>query len=194
MQLATVRREKTAYLGQVTELRPYLQEATIDVMKARGTPRLVLSDTERSILATLSKMLPTAAASYEQVLRDIADGKRVSWRGPGSELREVLREVMEHLAPDDQVMAAHGFKFERGMTRPTQKQKVRFILKARRSTGAAVETAETSLETFENGIATLARNTYTRGSVSTHALTDATEIRRLKGYVDALLGDLLIAN
>jgi hypothetical protein len=30
--------------------------------------------------------------------------------------------------------------------------------------------------------------------VSTHALTDATEIRRLKGYVDALLGDLLIAN
>jgi hypothetical protein len=36
---------------------------------------------------------------------------------------------------------------------------------------------------------------YERGSASTHAATDATEIKRLKGYVDALLVDLLeVAN
>lgn len=82
LQLSGEPREKGAYLGQVKELRPYLQEAMIDVMKARGVRRLVLSDTERGILTTLEKMLPTTASSYEQVLQDIAAGKRVSWRGP----------------------------------------------------------------------------------------------------------------
>ncbi len=188
LQLSSEPREKSAYLGQVKELRPYLQEAMIDVMKARGVRRLVLSDTERGILTTLEKMLPTTASSYEQVLQDIAAGKRVSWRGTGSELREVLREVMDHLAPDGDVMAAQGFKLELDLKRPTQRQKVRFILKARRR---AVGVAEASVDAFEEGIAKLARSTYERGSATTHATTDATEIRRLKNYVDALLVELL---
>lgn len=128
------------------------------------------------------------AASYEQVLQDIATGKRVSWRGTGTELREVLREVMDHLAPDGDVMAASGFKLEGDLKRPTQKQKVRFILKARKR---AVGVAEASIETVEAGIATLARSTYQRGSVTTHASTDAAEVRKLKNYVDALLVELL---
>src|SRR5689334_17949261 len=61
LQLATGAREKDAYLGQIAELRPYLLEATVDLMKARGAPRLILSETERSILETLAKMLPVAA-------------------------------------------------------------------------------------------------------------------------------------
>ena len=80
LQLATTAREKDAYHGQIGELRPYLLEATIDFMKARGSRRLVLSETERGILETLTKMLPVAAASYEQALIDISQGKRVSWR------------------------------------------------------------------------------------------------------------------
>src|SRR5215510_13790648 len=71
LQLATAAREKQAYLGQIAEVRPYLLEATIDLMKARGSPRLVLSQTERAILDTLGKMLPRTAASYEQALLDI---------------------------------------------------------------------------------------------------------------------------
>jgi len=188
LQLSTEQREKRAYLGQVKELRPYLQEAMIDVMKARGVRRLVLSDTERGILTTLEKMLPTSASSYEQVLQDIAAGKRISWRGTGSELREVLREVMDHLAPDGDVMAAPGFKLEDDLKRPTQKQKVRFILKARKR---AVGVAEDSVGTVEEGVARLARSTYQRGSATTHASTDAAEIRKLKNYVDALLVELL---
>jgi hypothetical protein len=64
LQLATAAREKNVYLGQINELRPYLMEATITLMKARGASRLVLSEMERGILATLAKMLPAAAASY----------------------------------------------------------------------------------------------------------------------------------
>ena len=149
----------------------------IDVMKARGVRRLLLSGAERGILTTLDRMLPSTAVSYEQVLQDIASGKRVSWRGTGSELREVLREVMDHLAPDAEVMAAPNFRFEGDLKRPTQKQKVRFILKARRR---AVGVAEASVETVEEGIVSLARSAYQRGSATTHASTDATEVKRLK--------------
>jgi hypothetical protein len=198
LTLSTGPREQSAYLGQLNELRPYLAEALIDLMRARGAPRLVLSTTERGILDTLTKLLPTTAASYEQVMRDSQGGKRISWRGTGAELREILREVIDHLAPDDQVLQAPGFKLEADRKGPTQKQKVRFIFRARKGKGkksAAETVAEETLGTFEEGIASLARPTYERGSASTHAATDATEIKRLKGYVDALLVDLLeVAN
>ena len=191
LQLATAAREKDAYFGQIAELRPYLFEATIDSMKARGTPRLVLSETERSILETLAKMLPIAAASYEQALIDISKGERVSWRGSAAELRESLRGTIDHLAPDDKVMAVSGFQLEKGQTLPTQKQKVRFILRARKSNSTSVAVAEGSLSTVDESVAALARSTYTRGSASTHAMTDGSEIRKLKHYVDALLAELL---
>lgn len=51
--------------------------------------------------------------------------------------------------------------------------------------------AEGSLATVEEAIATLARSTYQRSSVSTHTSSNIAEIRNLKRYVDALLGDLL---
>lgn len=191
LRLATASREKDAYIGQLNELRPLLLEAMVDLMKARGAARLVLSDTERSILDTLGSMLPISAASYEQALRDLSHGGRVSWRGTATELREVLREVIDQLAPDDKVMGAPGFQLQAGLTKPTQKQKVRFILRARRSSSSAVAVAEASLETVDEAVATLARSTYQRGSVSTHARTTDNEIRNLKRYVDAILGEIL---
>jgi hypothetical protein len=191
LQLGAGQSEKQAYLAHVSELRPRLLEATVDLMKSRGTPRLVLSDTERSILETLAALLPSTAASYEQAMRDISQGKRVSWRGTANELREVLRDVIDHLAPDDKVVAVAGFQLEQGQTRPTQKQKVRFVLRARRSAGAAMSGAASSLNIIDEAVAGLARSTYNRGSASTHTATSSKEIRNLKRYVDALLAELL---
>jgi hypothetical protein len=191
LELSGAFREKQAYMGHINELRPYLLEATIDVMKSRGTARLVLSDTERAILDTLAAMLPASAASYEQALRDVSQGARVSWRGTAVELRETLREVMDHLAPDEKVVGAPVFQPEPGQTKPTQKQKVRFIFRARRSSSAAVTVAEASLETVDEAVAGLARSTYQRGSVAAHVGTSSKEIRNLKRYVDALLAELL---
>jgi hypothetical protein len=191
LQLAMGTREKQAYVGQLNELRPYLLEATVDVMKSRGTAQLVLSGTERSILDTLVALLPSCAASYEQALRDIAQGGRISWRGTATELREALRGVIDHLAPDDKVAAAPGFQLEAEQSRPTQKQKVRYILKARRSGSPAVTVAEASLDTIDEAVATLARSTYQRGSVSTHIGSTSKEIKSLKRYVDALLAELM---
>ncbi len=191
LQLAEAQREKQAYIGQLNELRPYLREASVDLMKAKGTPRVVLSATEQNILDTLAAMIPGGAASYEQVLRDLAHGGRVSWRGTAAELREVLRDVIDQLAPDDKVMGAQGFQLVDEQTRPTQKQKVRFILRARRTGSAGVGTAEGSLDAIDEAVATLARSTYQRGAVSTHVATTGKEVRSLKRYVDALLAELL---
>jgi hypothetical protein len=191
LQHATGRCLRKAYFAKVKEIRTYTLEATIALMKNVGDGRLVLSQTEREILNTLAVMLPAAAGSYEQALRDIAQGARISWRGTGAELRECLREVIDHLAPDDKVMTTQGFKLEDNQNRPTQRQKVRYILKARRSPSAAVEVAEGSLGTVDQAIATLARSTYTRGAVSTHVGGAITEIKKFKRYVDALLGELL---
>ena len=191
IQLPNAVREKTAYVGQLNELKQHLEDATIAVMLSRGTPTLVLSQTEKGILTTLDKMLPNSARSYEQVLRDISHGSRVSWRGTAAELREVLREVMDHLAPDDKVMAAPGFQLEGDLRRPTQMQKIRFILKARNARSGATATATAALQTVEETIATLARSTYQRGSGVAHSSADGSEVRKFKGYVDALLAELL---
>lgn len=191
LQLASGTREKQAYAGQLNELRPYLLEATVDLMKSKGATRLVLSETEKSILETLAALLPACAESYEQALRDITQGARISWRGTATELREALRGVIDHLAPDDKVADPAGFQLEPGQMRPTQKQKVRYILKARRSGSSVLAVAEASLATVDEAVAALARSTYQRGSVSTHAGSTTKEIKSLKRYVDALLAELL---
>jgi hypothetical protein len=191
LSFTSTRHERGAYRGQLNELRPYLLEAQIDLMKAKAAPELVLSETERAIMETLRRMLPLAAASYEQVLRDIHESDRVSWRGTAAELREVLREVIDTLAPDGKVVEAPGFSLEQGRTFPTQKQKVKYILKARRSGSATLDVAQQSLEAADAAIADLARSTYNRGSASTHSPTDGVEVRRIKRYVDALLAELL---
>src|SRR5580700_4237200 len=89
-----------------------------------------LTATETAILKTLDQVVPTTALSYQQLLQDLNDSARVSYRGTASELREVLRELLDHLAPDAEVMKT-GIKLEQGQTKPTMKQKTVFILKAR---------------------------------------------------------------
>ena len=101
-------------------------------MMARGTARLVLSQTSVAFWNTLKRMLPSTWKNLRKSVARRYRGKArvVAWDGEG-ELREVLRETVDHLAPDDKVMAAPGFQLEPGLKRPTQKQKVRFIVKAR---------------------------------------------------------------
>ena len=70
-------------------------------------------------------------------------------------------------------------------------RELRFILKARKGRKTGGSTVEESLTTFEEGIASLARSAYQRGSASAHTATDGSEIKKLKGYVDALLVELL---
>ena len=150
-----------------------------------------IGNIEGAILKTLEPMLPDAAKSYQQVLMDLQDKGRRSNRGTAAELREVVRELLDHLAPDAEVMKAPGFKLEPGLSSPTMKQQVRFILRARKATDPARETAENSVQHLDENIAALGRSVYTRGSVDVHTGRSREEILNFKMYADAVLGELL---
>jgi len=154
---------------------------------AAATP----SGIESAILGTLERMVPTAGASYRQALHDLEQQGRGSYRGTAAELREVVREVLDHLAPDEAVMAASGFKLEEGLKGPSMKQKVRFILKARRVPEAGMRPAEDSVRHLDESIPSLGRSVYNRASMDAHTARSKEEVLNLKLYADAVLGELL---
>jgi DNA-binding XRE family transcriptional regulator len=161
------------------------QKATILPQKVSRTA------IEHEILKTLQQIAPTAALSYDQASRDIADTGRVSFRGTANELREALRELLDHLAPDAEVESQTGFKHEKGQTKPTMKQKVRFILRARGLPTTAIQAPEGAVVLIDEMIGKLTRSTYNRSSISAHVPTARSEVRQMKMYVDSVLAELL---
>jgi hypothetical protein len=152
---------------------------------------VVASPTERLIIETLSRLVPAAAVSYEQCLLDLSQGQRLSYRGVAHELREVLRETLNYLAPDSVVMAEPGFRLELEMTRPTQKQKALYVLRKRKLSREAMSAPELTVSMVEELGASITRTAYTRGAKDSHTVSSAPEVRQLKMYIDAVLGELL---
>ncbi len=169
------------------------QEREVKLGDAAAAPHvdIVTAGMETQILATLRRLLPSAALSYEQALRDLRGAPRLSYRGTAVELRETLREVLDHLAPDADVIRSPGFKLEKDAARPTMKQKAHFILKARGAASGAISTPKDAIQRVEDASASLARSVYTRGSVSTHVATTREEVLTMKPYVDGVLAELL---
>ena len=143
------------------------------------------------IITTLRALVPSAALSYEQALLDLASPERLSWRGPATDLREALRETLDHLAPDSEVKAAPGYKDEPDARGPTMKQKVRFILKNRETSKALAATTEDATKSVDEAIGTFVRSVYTRSSVSTHTPTNKDEVSRVLDLVRVVLRELL---
>jgi hypothetical protein len=87
-------------------------------------------------------------------------------------------------------MAADGFKLESGRTKPTQKQKARFIMRSRLG-DTAREPPEATLDLIEEHVARLTRGVYGRSSASSHVEVERGEVQQIKMYVDPLLAELL---
>ncbi len=143
------------------------------------------------IMETLEQIVPSAALSYKQALQDLQADERFSWRGPATDLREALRETLDYLAPDSDVIAMPGYKQSPDTTGPTMKQKVRFILKSRDITRALSAPAETATESIETAVGSFVRSVYTRSNVSTHTPTDKAEVVRIRDFVRVVLCELL---
>lgn len=150
-----------------------------------------LDGKETRIASTLYLLVPSAGISYEQACLDLRDRNRKSFRGAAAELREALRESLDHLAPDKDVVAKDGFKLEKGQTTPTMKQKVRYILKSRGVNKIVSEAPENAVQIIEERVGALARSVYNRSSVSTHVGTSKEEVQQIKAYIDVVLGELL---
>jgi hypothetical protein len=120
----------------------------------------------------------------------MADPRRVSFRGPAHELRESLREVLDHFAPAPDMDKA-GVKLDRDQKKYTMKQKVRFIFKARERSMTESTVPEDAASTIDEMIASMTRSTYDRGSLSAHQERGKKACEQLKRYVDVVLHDLL---
>jgi hypothetical protein len=188
----------SSYKKHVKAIRRTIPSVTsqMEVQGGIGGPSVSSSETDQKILDTLANLLPSAAQSYQQALLDLADTKRLSFRGPAHELRESLREVLDHLAPDADVMKVPGFKFEKDQQgkdrpKPTMKQKVRFIFKARERTATESAAPEDAASTIDALIADMTRSTYDRGSLFAHKERGKKSVEQLKRYVDVIFHDLL---
>jgi Predicted pPIWI-associating nuclease len=198
LQLANGRNARASYLRVLRDIRRELQRTELIRELRLGEQRhgpvaaVLITDVEGRIVSTLEQLVPTAALSYQQALRDLADSTaRLSFRGTANELREALRETLDHLAPDDDVMAATGFALEAGQTQPTQRQKVRHILRSRQLPSAARRVPEDTVALIEELTGAVARATSVRSSLSAHIASTEQEVRQLKMYVDSVLAELL---
>jgi hypothetical protein len=197
LRLANGRNRRSSYTQVLKRLKTVHSDLEVDREMRLGAELALDANSasrdrsEALILDTLKRLVPSAALSYEQALLDLADKSRLSYRGTANELRETVREVLDHIAPDDQVSAAPGFKLEKDRTKPTQKQKVRFVLKSRGIGESARKTPEDAASLIDELTASLTRSAYERGSVSAHISTAGQEVRQLKMYVDSVLAELL---
>ena len=138
----------------------------------------------------LEEISQELANSYAQVNEDSTDSTRVSWAGTAHEIREVLRGVLEILAPDTEVMAQTGFKLEKDTKGPTHKQRAEYILKKRGASSREREMVST-IDTVDELVARLGRSIYVRASDAAHRLKGRAEALRLLRYCDAFMHDIL---
>lgn len=200
LRLAQGRNPRSSYEKSLRSIGA--QRASLAVARERAIGTSVLGSTaakqgpglsaiETRIIATLESMLPGAAESYRQVLQDLSASGRTSFRGTAVELREVVREVLDHLAPDQEVAAVPGFKLEKDRLGPTMRQKARFILASRGVSASALKAPQDAASVVDEVTASFVRSTYERGSASTHSTPSRQDAERLKMYVDTVLMELL---
>src|SRR5258708_13480043 len=70
---------------------------SLSLTQGQTLPGATPSSVDSRIIETLTKLLPSAASAYEQALTDLGDTRRASYRGPATDLREALRETLDHL-------------------------------------------------------------------------------------------------
>ena len=150
-----------------------------------------LQGLERDLLFTLGKLCAPAATCYLQALCDLTSSNRTSWRGTATELRETLREVLDQLAPDDELQSQDDFTLAEGARGPTMKQKARFILKSRRVSESARRPVEDAIDLVDERLGVLVRSVYGGSSRSVHTEASKKDILSIKRFVETVLVELL---
>lgn len=191
LEVSGLAAKRATYITCITRVRRLYNEITPLRESKIAADVTVLTPIESRIIQTLEKLKPSAASSYQQALVDLSGSPRHSYRGVAHELREALRETLDHFAPDADVMAEAGFQLEKGLLRPTHRQKAIYVLKKRRLSREALQVPELAVSAIEELSASITRSAYTRGSMSAHGRSSATETRQMKMYVDAVLAELL---
>ena len=193
LRVSQVRSRRSRYLEVLSALDHEWREVEVKALplarKMTGEPEL--QDSQEAIAKTLESLCPSAAACYRQALADLSGPERLSWRGTASELRESLRELLDKLAPDHDVVNSPGFKYENGLKAPTMKQKVRFILKSRRWPEGQRKQMEVAVDVVEEKVGSFVRSVYSGSSSFVHAQGAKKEVQSILRFVETALGELL---
>jgi hypothetical protein len=188
----TIIQSINAILNQADKVSLMREYRLSDISFEAAAPRVSsITDQEEQVISTIHNLVPSAARSYRQAILDSADTTRISYRGPANEFREALREVLDHLAPDPDVTGKAGFSFEENQSTPTRKQKVRFILNARRTPRAAAKVPEELADLIDNKVAGITGATYTLANVTAHIETERIEVLRVRRYTLLVLSEIL---
>lgn len=160
-------------------------------------PQRALTGRDPGVARRLLNLDSALADSYEQVAEDLSDQRSKTYRGTAAELREVLRGVLERLAPDEQVKNADWYKEarrsgERKEQNPTLSERTKFILRQRnKGSSAAIEAAESYMRSVEERLGHVVRVAYGLASKATHVSAERAEVAQQLRYVNALLAELL---
>lgn len=185
--------KKKTYLATINSaVKTYEKEVFVELHKRVGA---VLaggtSIANNSITEALAKISESLVAGYQQVLKDLANESRISWRGTANEIREVLRELLEVLAPDETVIKMSWYKQEPNTQGPTQAQRARYALEQRAVQSHRASATQETINLVEESVTKLLRKTYQRANNAAHTRQDKDEVKRILSYFDLLAKDLL---
>lgn len=187
---------KSKYIRLLKQTIASLREIEVTSVAQPGGPsaKAVPQGKEALVVATLRRLRPAAADSFQQGLKDLSSSDRVSWRGTVVEFRESLREVLDQLAPDKDVMSMPGYKHEKDTHGPTMKQKVMFILKSRQAPESKSKPLADNVAVVDELVGNMVRSVYQRASKATHVAADRKEASRVRDYVLLALSEILEVN
>lgn len=156
------------------------------VVPARGP----LSGRDAHILARLRRHSAPLADSLEQALTDLNDHTRLSYVGPAGEVREVMRATVQLFAPDEEIRKQPWYVgIEQGGKRnASQAERTRYAVQQRGGNNQQVKGTD---ELIDQLVAQIGRQTYATGSGSLHAGTLQAKVRKLTGWVFAILDEVL---
>lgn len=201
LRLTLNQNTRRSYLDELRTVIRILKQDLLVESKVAEWSREKSSDGslgDRAVAARLEGLEPALADAYRQVLMDLQDDQRLSYRGPGNELRELLREVLDLLAPGAKVKSEQWFRDSRASgpkdkrdRPPTQAEKARYIARSRGLGDTAADTVQEAATTIEERVGAVVRSLYKRTNSAAHVQRERSEIAQLIRYLDALLLELL---
>ena len=153
-------------------------------------PIVMAEFTSNPLYDALLAISEPLAKSYAQVKLDLDNDQRLSWAGTAHEIRQILSSLLQILAPDEDVEIQSGFQFEKGQNRPTQKQRVTYILRQRGANDRVREVVKEVVK-LDEIIENLVRGTYERASDAAHTFKEKEEVKHILRYFEAFMPDLL---
>lgn len=197
LNLSTSRNLRSRYLSTIRNAIRGFKALYPDLKASKwANPSSHASTTgDHEVIQRLGKLDKVLLESYEQVIYDLKDLNRRSFRGTANELREVLRSVLDKLAPDAEVEKAdwcqRSTSRNKEKQKPTRAEKTKFILKKQRKDSAVSESIEEHLEKIEVCLSTVVNASYRRASDASHRPKEKEEVEKQLKYMNLLLLELL---